>query len=57
FIGQFNVSSEDMKNLSISALITKMLSEADDTHKPMLQQMLGFFEKNGQGDKLLSALL
>ncbi|MCP4149571.1 MAG: flotillin family protein, partial [bacterium] len=39
FIGQFNVSSEDMKNLSISALITKMLSEADDTHKPMLQQM------------------
>ncbi|MCP5048257.1 MAG: flotillin family protein [bacterium] len=57
FISQFNISSEDVKNLSISALLTKMIGSADGDTEEMLKQVLSFFRKSGQGDKPASSIL
>jgi hypothetical protein len=56
FISQFNVSSEDVKNLTISALIAKMLGLADQKSKSMLNTFLGYVEEAGIGSKKTSEL-
>ncbi|MFK7905897.1 MAG: hypothetical protein AB8B69_12265, partial [Chitinophagales bacterium] len=48
FIGQFNVSSEDIKNLSIANLIYKMSNMTEDSgQKGILQQLLAMAKKMG----------
>ncbi len=51
FITQFNVSSEDVKNLTISALIAKMIGGADKESKSTLNTFLGFINEAGLGSK------
>jgi hypothetical protein len=57
FVSQFGMDSEDLKNLSISALIGKMLIQAED--EPMRHQLghlLDTVRQAGFGDTLGSAL-
>ncbi len=56
FISKFGMSSEDIKNLTISALIAKMMDNADESSKAPLQSLLSFFEKSGLGNKSASLL-
>lgn len=56
FVSKFGMTSEDVKNLTISALIAKMMDGADDASKAPLQRLLAFFEKSGLGDKSASLL-
>jgi uncharacterized membrane protein YqiK len=48
---QFNLTTEDIKNLSISSLIGKMLVQADGESKSMLQRILAAAEKFGIANK------
>ena len=57
FVSQFGMDSEDLKNLSISVLIGKMLAQAED--EPMRQKLahlLDTVRQAGLGDMLGSAL-
>jgi hypothetical protein len=57
FISHFGVSSEDLKNLSISALIGNMIAQADDG--PVRQKLVSLLDtarQAGFGDTLGSAL-
>ena len=56
FVSQFNVSSEDVKNLTISALIAKMLGLADKKSKSMLNTFLGYVEEAGLGSKKIAEI-
>ncbi|NLE00778.1 MAG: hypothetical protein GX640_12995 [Fibrobacter sp.] len=51
FISQFSMSSEDVKNLTVSALIGRMLSQAEGSSKDTLNNLLGLAEKFGVGGK------
>ncbi len=51
FVSQFNVSSEDVKNLTVSALIAKMMGAADSGEKSTLNTFLGFINEAGLGSK------
>ncbi|MCF8374007.1 MAG: hypothetical protein K9H64_20460 [Bacteroidales bacterium] len=52
FIEQFGVSSEDLKNLSLSNLLLKLSSEADSADdKSMLSTLLGSVQSLGLADK------
>lgn len=51
FVDQFAISSEDVKNLSLSALINRMMSQADDSKtKSTLSTILSGVEKLGLGN-------
>lgn len=51
-ISDFNVKSEDLKNLSVAALVTKLMSETTDNKKRgMLQQMLDVAKGSGVADQ------
>jgi len=51
-ISDFNVKSEDLKNLSVAALVTKLMSETTDSKKRgMLQQMLDVAKGSGVADQ------
>ena len=57
FISQFGIESEDVKNLSVAALIAKMMSRTDNA--AVLQQlegMLGTLQRAGLANTLISAL-
>ncbi len=57
FISQFNLSSEDVKNLSIAALIAKMTSmTTDDAVRQELDSLLGMFRAAGRQDTPVSTL-
>lgn len=57
-IQKFNVSSDDLKNLSVSALLLKLLYQAnDDESKGMLNQLLDFVKGNALADKNISDVL
>jgi len=56
-ISKFNIGSEDLKNLTISALLAKMIKASDIQSKDSLQKILAFFEKNGMGNKPASSLI
>jgi len=57
FVGQFNMSFDDIKDLSVAALIGKMLtiSDSDETTSE-LQRMLSAVKDMGIGDKKVKAL-
>lgn len=57
FVSKFGMSSEDLKNLTVSALIAKMMDNADESSKGILQQLSSFFEKSDLGKKSASTLL
>ena len=57
FVSKFGMSSEDVKNLTVSALIAKMMDEADESSKGILQQLSSFFEKSDLGKKSASKLI
>ena len=57
FMGQFSLSSEDVRNLSISALILKMINQADDSaQKGVLENLLQMARSLGLADQKASAL-
>ena len=56
FIDQFGMSFEDVKDLSVSALIGKMLLEADDESKADLNRLLDFVKSTGNAGKKVKAL-
>jgi uncharacterized membrane protein YqiK len=57
FVGQFNLASEDVKNLSIAALIGKMMGlTADEAIKKELQNLLGTVRAVGLSENPASAL-
>lgn len=50
-ISEADLESEDLKNLSITALIVKMMGQTNDPNKQsLLQQLLGLANKTGIGD-------
>ena len=51
FVSQFGLSSEDIKNLSVSALIAKMTGMADKDQKPVLENLVSTIKAMGIGDK------
>jgi uncharacterized membrane protein YqiK len=51
FVGRFGMSSEDVKNLTISALVTKMLAKADGEDRGMLSDILKAVKQMGIGNK------
>ncbi len=57
FVAQFGVSSEDVRNLTVSALMMKLIGLADETGKGPLQQMLGQLEKMGLGNRMAHELI
>lgn len=56
FMGRFNMTSEDIKNLSIAGAIQKMMRTADKTDIPMLSKLLDTVEKAGFSNEPASKL-
>ena len=50
FISQFGLKSDDIKNLSVSALIIKLIAKADQGQKTMLSGILEAARKSGIAD-------
>ncbi len=50
FVSQFGLGSEDIKNLTISALILKMMSKSDKQDKGILHNLLETAKQFGIGD-------
>ena len=50
FLGQFNISSEDVKNLSLSALLLKIMPMADDKQKGILNSIYEQAKSAGLAD-------
>jgi len=58
WIDQFGIASEDVKNLSLSALLTRLAKESDDdTIQAKIAGMLGAAERFGLADKKAASLL
>ena len=57
WIAQFGVSSEDLKNLTVSALLTKMLPQAEGDVKGQISNLLGAAERFGLSNKPASDFL
>jgi uncharacterized membrane protein YqiK len=56
FLSQFTFSAEDLKNLTISALITKVMGSADESSKKTLKELFNMVQEAGLGDKTAAAL-
>jgi len=57
FVGHFNLGSEDLKNLSIAALIAKMMGmTADKTILEELEKILGMARAAGMSEKPAAVL-
>ncbi len=57
FMSQFSISSEDVKNLTISALIFKMINQTQDESKQnVLSNLLNMAQSMGLADQKASAL-
>jgi uncharacterized membrane protein YqiK len=48
-VGRFNLTSEDLKNLSISGAVNRMMKDADGADKTMLSKLLDTVNKAGVG--------
>ncbi len=57
FVAKFNLSSGDLKNLTVSALIMKLLSLSKGDEKGMLQGILSTVEKLGIGSKPAESII
>ena len=51
FVTQFGISSEDVKNLTISALVTRMMAKADGDSKGILSDILKTVKQMGIANK------
>lgn len=47
FVKQFGLGSDDIKNLSVSALLLKLMTDADDSQKGVLKGLLDTVKKSG----------
>jgi len=47
WVAQFGVATEDLKNLSIAAVLGKLIGDADDTTRPRLISLLGTAQRFG----------
>ncbi len=57
FVGQFGIDAEDAKNLTVAALVTRMISlSSDDMLKSELQNLLGAAKSAGLADKKVGKL-
>ncbi|MDX5346742.1 MAG: flotillin family protein [Hymenobacteraceae bacterium] len=56
FINQFGMSTEDVRNLSVSAVLLKMMNDADDDTKNMLKQLTTTATAMGIADKPVYSL-
>lgn len=56
FVSRFNMTSEDVKNLTISGAIHKIMRSADSAEAPMLQKLLDTVEKAGLSNEPASDL-
>jgi uncharacterized membrane protein YqiK len=57
FVGQFNISAEDLKDLSVAALIAKMMGMADSTEtRSELTRLLDMVKGLGMSDKRAATL-
>lgn len=56
FIDRFGMSSEDLKNLTISAVLARMMSGADDGTKSVLGSLLGQAKRMGLADTLAASV-
>jgi hypothetical protein len=57
FIERFGLTSEDVKNLSVSAALAQMVNLADDPKtKGLLTGLIGQAKRMGLGDSTLSAV-
>ncbi|MHC4645899.1 MAG: flotillin family protein [Planctomycetota bacterium] len=50
FVGQFGLTSEDIKNLTISALVMKMIAKSDKENKGVLNSLLKTVKEMGIAD-------
>ncbi len=58
FVDRFGMSSEDLKNISISALVTSLMTKAsDDDSKYMLRQMASFLTGSDLGKKPATSIM
>jgi len=58
FVGQFNLKSDDIKNLTISALIVKMITMThDDGLRGILAELLDTAEKRGVSERKATTVL
>jgi hypothetical protein len=58
YIDRFGLNSEDLKNLTISAALTQMLTLADDAPtKGLLSNLLGAAKRMGLGDQQLDGII
>ena len=57
FVGQFGLSSEDLKNLSISALMVQLIGQAPGEQKGLLQTLADAVKGLGIGDEPAADLL
>lgn len=58
WLDQFGVSSEDLKNLSISALLTKMIHDSGDSGtRTKLESLLGAAQRFGMADNKAETVL
>jgi uncharacterized membrane protein YqiK len=57
FVAKFNLSSGDLKNLTVSALLMKLLSLSKGEEKGMLQGILSTVEKLGIGSKPAESII
>jgi hypothetical protein len=57
FVGRFNMSFDDIKDLSIAALVGRMISMAgDDGEKGQLKRLLDTIRGSGSAEKRVSSL-
>jgi len=57
FVGHFNMSSEDLRNLTVSALLTKLMKQTDQPQASGVQSQLQYWaEKLGLGDKNVDSI-
>ena len=56
FVSRFGVTSEDLKNLTISALMVKLMAQADESDKGMLGNVLDTIKQLGLGNVKASQL-
>ena len=51
FVSQFGLTSEDVKNLTVSALVAKLAGLADKDQKPVVENIVNAVKAMGIGDK------
>ena len=57
FFKQFGISAGDLKNLSVSAALTKLIGLTDNgEEKGQLYDLLAMAERSGLGDKIVNAV-